>query len=122
MFNLSGSKLMTLSGSIWSAPDTVQIWDVSMRIKGEAIGEFHADGKPAPPWLAKLARAVSGIPRTWDSEDDAAVLPNVFEQAAPSAPNTLYPPYDRVWRHFFPAHELVNERGAEQASAALISR
>jgi hypothetical protein len=81
MFNPSGSKLMTLSGSIWLVPDTVQIWDISMRIKGEAVGEFHADGKPAPLWLAKLARAVSGIPRTWESEDDAALLSNVFEQA-----------------------------------------
>jgi WD40 repeat protein len=100
MFDLTGSKLMTLSGSSWLAPDTVQIWDVSMRIKGEAVGEFHANGKPAPPWLAGLARAVSGIPRVWDCDDNAAVLSDLFKQNASMAPNTLYSPYDTVWKHF----------------------
>ena len=95
-FDLTGSKLMTLSGSIWLAPDTVQIWDVSMRIKGEAVGEFNANGNPAPPWLAGLARAVSGIPRMWDSDDDATVLSDVFKQTEPMAPS----PYDKVWKHF----------------------
>jgi WD40 repeat protein len=114
MFDLTGSKLMTLSGSSWLAPDTVQIWDVSMRIKGEAGGEFHAGGNPAPPWLAALARAVSGIPRMWDSDDNAAVLSDVFKQSVPVAPDTLYSPYDKVWKHFFQEltgspHETENE-------------
>jgi WD40 repeat protein len=113
MFDLTGSKLMTLSGSIWLAPDTVQIWDVSMRIKGEAIGEFHADGNPALPWLAGLARAVSGIPRTWDSDDDAAVLSDVFKQTAPMAPDTS--PYDKVWKHFLPEQTFGNRPRAEKA-------
>jgi hypothetical protein len=101
MFDLTGSKLMTLSGSSWLAPDTVQIWDVSMRIKGEAGGEFQAGGNPAPPWLAGLARAVSGIPRMWDSDDNAVVLSDVFKQTVPVAPDTLYSRYDKVWKHFF---------------------
>jgi hypothetical protein len=107
IFDLTGSKLMTLSGSFWLAPDTVQIWDVSMKTKGEAVGEFHADGKPAPPWLAKLARAVSGIPCTWDTEEDPAVLSDVFEQTAPTTPSTLHAPYDKVWNHFFPRAPLA---------------
>jgi hypothetical protein len=47
LFNVrpNRSKLLTLSGSIRLAQDTVQIWDVSMRIKGEAVGEFHANAK-----------------------------------------------------------------------------
>ena len=57
-------------------------------------GEFQAGGKPAPPWLAKLARAVSGIPRVLDTEDEAALLSNVFEQTAASASDTVYSPYD----------------------------
>jgi hypothetical protein len=117
IFDLTGSKLMTLSGSIWVAPDTVQIWDVSMRTKGEPVGEFHADGKPAPPWLAKLARAVSGIPCTWDTEEDPVVLSDVFEQNAPTTPNTLYPPYDKVWNHFFPLQEHGSDLRAEKAPA-----
>jgi hypothetical protein len=101
MFDLTGSKLMTLSGSSWLAPDTVQIWDVSMRIKGEAVGEFHANGNPAPSWLSGLARAVSGIPRVWDCDDNVAVLSDLFKQNASMAPDTLYSPYDTVWKHFF---------------------
>jgi WD40 repeat protein len=107
-FDLTGSKLMTLSGSNWLSPDTVQIWDVSMKIKGEAFGEFHADGQPAPRWLASLARAVSGIPRIWDSEDGSAVLSEVFEQAVPTVRPAPYSPYDKVWEHFFPGSALGN--------------
>ena len=113
MFDLTGSKLMTLSGSSWLAPDTVQIWDVSMRIKGEAVGEFHADGKPAPPWLAGLARAVSGIPRVWDCDDNAAVLSDLFKQNESTASDTFSSPYDTVWKHFSreqtgPPHQTEN--------------
>jgi hypothetical protein len=117
-FDLTGSKLMTLSGSIWLAPDTVQIWDVSMRIKGEAVGEFNADGNPAPRWLADLARAVSGIPRMLESDDDAAVLSDVFKQAEPMAPDTPYSPYDKVWKHFLQEQTLGNRPRAEKATAA----
>jgi WD40 repeat protein len=113
-FDPTGSKLMTLSGSIWLAPDTVQIWDVSMRITGEAVGEFDADWNPAPPWLAVLARAVSGIPRMWDSDDEAAVLSDVSKQTEPMAPDAPFSPYDKVWKHFFQqqtgsAHETENK-------------
>ncbi len=117
MFDLTGSKLMTLSGSIWLAPDTVQIWDVSMLTKGEAVGEFHADGNPAPPWLAGLARAVSGIPRIWESDDDAAVLSDVFKLTEPMAPDTLYSPYGKVWKHFLQKQTLGNRPRAEKATA-----
>lgn len=107
-FDLTGSKLMTLSGSNWLSPDTVQIWDISMKIKGEAFGEFHADGQPTPCWLAFLARTVSGIPRIWDSKDGSAVLSQVFEQALPTERRAQYSPYDKVWKHFFPGSALGN--------------
>ena len=113
MFDLTGSKLMTLSGPIGLAPYTVQIWDVSMRIKGEAVGEFHAGGNPAPPWLAGLARAVSGIPRMYDGDDIAAVLSDVFKQTAPMAPDTLYSPYDKVWKHFFQEQTGLTSRNGK---------
>jgi WD40 repeat protein len=113
MFDLTGSKLMTLSGSSWLAPDTVQIWDVSMRIKGEAVGEFHAGGNPAPLWLAGLARAVSAIPRMLDSDDNAAVLSDVFKQTAPLASDTLYSPYDKVWKHFFQEQTGLTSRNGK---------
>lgn len=101
-FDLTGSRLLTLSGSNWLSPDTVQIWDVSLKIKGEAVGEFQADGQAAPPWLASLARAVSGIPRVWESDEGAALLSDLFLQAAPKIDRTRSSPYDKVWKHFFP--------------------
>jgi hypothetical protein len=118
-FDLTGSKLMTLSGSSWFSQDTVQIWDVSLRTKGEALGEFNADGQPAPPWLASLARAVSGIPRTWESDDTPAVLSDVFEQAASTVSDTPHSPYNKVWNHFFSGPALRNGSSTEQVSRAV---
>jgi hypothetical protein len=119
-FDLTGSKLMTLSGSNWLSPETVQIWDVSMRTKGEAVGEFHAKGQPAPPWLAPLARAVSGIPRaSWDNDDGAAVLSDVFEQSASTVRDTPDSPYNKVWNHFFPKSPL--EIGASATPATVVT-
>jgi hypothetical protein len=37
----------------------------------------------------------------WDSDDNAAVLSDVFKQTASMAPDTLYSPYDKAWKHFF---------------------
>ncbi|MBV9490478.1 MAG: hypothetical protein JO069_12255 [Verrucomicrobia bacterium] len=100
VFDSTGSRLLTLSGSIWLAPDTVQVWDVSVRVKGQNDEAFNADNKAAPPWLADLARAVSGIPRTWDVDDSATtLLSDVLERTPPA---TIHPPYVRVWKHFFP--------------------
>jgi hypothetical protein len=87
-------------------------------IKGEAVGEFNAYGNPAPPWLADLARAVSGIPRMLESDDDAAVLSDVFKQAEPMAPDTPYSPYDKVWKHFLQEQTLGKRPRAEKATSA----
>ena len=91
---------MTLSGTSWLAPDTVQICDVSMRVQRDAFKNFHTDRIPAPAWLANLARAVSGIPRVWDDVDDEVMLADVKAKHAVST--DVYPPYDQVWKHFFP--------------------
>jgi WD40 repeat protein len=117
-FDPTGCKLMTLSGSNWLSLDTVQIWDVGMRIKGQAFGDFHADGQPAPPWLASLARAVSGIPRTWDSDDGSAVLSDVFEQAASTVSDTPDSPYNKVWNHFFSGPAIRNGPNEKVSTAA----
>jgi WD40 repeat protein len=116
-FDLTGSKLMTLSGSNWLSPDTVQVWDVSMKTRGEAMGEFDADGQPAPPWLSSLARAVSGVPRSWDGEESSAVLSDVFEQAEPTMRRAPDSPYDKVWLHFFPGSLLGKTPRVEKVSA-----
>jgi hypothetical protein len=89
-----------------------------MRIKGQAFGDFHADGQPAPPWLASLARAVSGIPRTWDSDDGSAVLSDVFEQAASTVSDTPDSPYNKVWNHFFSGPAIRNGPNEKVSTAA----
>jgi hypothetical protein len=59
------------------------------QVKGNHSGTFHAEGKPAQLWLANLARAVSGIPRTSDTDHDATLLSGVLAEADPG---TIYPP------------------------------
>jgi hypothetical protein len=53
--------------------------------------------------------------RMWDSDDDAAVLSDVFKQTASMATDTLYSPYDKVWKHFFT--EQASERRQKAATA-----
>jgi energy-coupling factor transporter ATP-binding protein EcfA2 len=100
VFSRDGRELLTLSGAVWLAMDTVQIWNLRFR---PALGEndkFQSNGEPAPGWFVDLARAVSGVPRSsYDPDESSPTLESVKAQARPE---TIRGPYATVWRHFFP--------------------
>jgi hypothetical protein len=99
VFSLDGKELLTISGSVWIALDTVQLWDVSLRFSAKANAAFHSNNEPAPDWLADLARAVSGIPRTWDDDDGGS--PTLSSVQKRARKETVRAPYDEIWQHFF---------------------
>jgi hypothetical protein len=97
-FNESGDKLLTLSGAVWLAMDTVQLWDVSLKFAKQIDPELPSEGQPVPDWLADLARAVSGIPR----EDEENPSPTLESVRATIEPGKMSPPYAKLLNHFFP--------------------
>lgn len=100
VFSVDGKQMLTISGAFFGAMDTVQVWDTSLKF-GRAEFTSKLNNEPAPRWLADLARAVSGIPRTlYEEEQDvpatlSAVLDNPIKQ------QTQRGPYIEVWQHFF---------------------
>jgi hypothetical protein len=57
----------------------------------------------------------------WDSDDSAAVLSAVFEQAASTVSATPHSPYNKVWNHFFPGPALGNGPSAEKVSSDAVA-
>ena len=112
VFSHDARELLTLSGAVWIAMDTVQIWDLSFRSPVENSKAFRCNGEPAPQWLADLARAVSGVPRpSYEEFTPNLTLESVRAQAAPE---TIREPYAVVWRHFFPEEASSSEKQVER--------
>jgi WD40 repeat protein len=99
VFSSNGKDVLTLSGSVWVAMDTVQVWDVGLKFTATPNYVFNANNTPAPDWLADLARTVSGIPRTWVDEENSPLTISAIRQR--TTENAVPAPYKTVWRHFF---------------------
>ena len=103
VFSSDGRKLLTLSGAVWLALDTVQLWDLRLPATPQN-NAFQYDGQPAPDWLPNLARAVSGIPRAFD--DDREPSPTLESVGAAIRSDTVAPAYAGLVHRFFPELRL----------------
>jgi hypothetical protein len=90
-----GEELLTLSGSIWNAYDTVRVSSLSM-LNHAMPTNIQFDGKFAPDWLAELADAVSG-----QQPDDEKSFWTVRKLYAEYSKEQRSGEYDVVWRRFF---------------------
>jgi hypothetical protein len=90
-----GAELLTLSGSIWNAYDTVRVSSLSM-LNQTTPNNIQFDGKFAPDWLAELADAVSG-----QQPDDEKSFWTVRKLYAKYSKEQRPGQYDIVWRRFF---------------------
>jgi hypothetical protein len=118
VFSQDGSELLTLSGAVWNAWDTLRIWDVSGPKVSEATAGFDKlDHVPA--WLADLAVAVTGVPLSDDEEE----APLTLERIRANTPlQDIRGQYVYVWRRFFGELPSGQKAGASLSSAALASK
>lgn len=99
-FGGGGNLMLTLSGSSWSATNTLQVWDLRPLPPFDSQTKIEVN-ETAPAWLAKLANAVPGIPF---NRYTANKHPNLSEIREEYGDHEKYPKkgaYRLVWDRFF---------------------
>ena len=97
-FSSDGQRLLILSGATWNAFDSIRLIDLSPLYRQRETALENFEGKPAPPWLADIASAVSAFDPSGDGT--FITLEKVRKQYSQSKAGD---PYEAVWKRFFPA-------------------
>jgi hypothetical protein len=95
-FSRDGKQLMTLSGSSWTACDTIMISSLNTIASAPDTTVVTDVSSPAPEWLAELADAVSR-----QQPDDSISFWTVEKLRLKFAKVERSTPYDIVWNRFF---------------------
>jgi hypothetical protein len=59
-FRRDGKELLTLSGGVWNAMDTIRVTGLETLAPGPVLTNNQFDGTSLPAWFAELADALSG--------------------------------------------------------------
>ncbi len=94
-FRKEGDELLTLSGSIWNASDTIRVTSLKM-LTAPMATQMQFDGKNPPSWLAELADAVSG-----QQPDDEKSFWTVRTLYSRFSREVRTQQYDVIWDRFF---------------------
>ena len=62
IFDARGNYILILSGPFWHTLDTIRVWDTRFKPPLPNAEAFQFSGSSAPPWLADLAEAITGVP------------------------------------------------------------
>ena len=96
-FSLDGQRLLILSGAMFNLFDSVRLIDVSPLYRPREDAPKKLEEKPAPPWLADIASAVSAS----DPSQDGSLT--TLEDVRKKYPGSKAgDPYESVWKRFFP--------------------
>jgi hypothetical protein len=96
-FSPDGQRLLILSGGIWNVFDSMRLIDVSPLYRTREAASENFEEKPAPPWLADIASAVSAL----DTSGDGSLL--TLEDVRRKYPESKTgDAYESVWKRFFP--------------------
>ena len=96
-FSSDGQRMLILSGGIWNVFDSMRLIDVSPLSRTQSPTPETFEDKPAPPWLADIASAVSAL----DTTGDGALL--TLETVRKRYPESKAgDAYEAVWKRFFP--------------------
>jgi hypothetical protein len=96
-FSLDGQRLLILSGAMFNVFDSVRLIDVGPLYRPQKAAPKTFEAKPAPPWLADIASAVSASDPSQDGS--LITLEDVRKKYPESKAGDAYEP---VWKHFFP--------------------
>lgn len=97
LFSLDGQRLLILSGAMFNVFDSVRLIDVSPLYRRREAAPEKLEEKPAPPWLAELAAAVSASDPSQDGS--LTTLEDVRKKYPESKAGGAY---ELVWKRFFP--------------------
>jgi hypothetical protein len=89
--------LLILSGGTWNVYDSLRLIDVSPLYRPREAAPEKFEAKPAPPWLADIASAVSAVDASGDGS--LTTLETVRKKYPESKAGN---PYESVWKRFFP--------------------
>ena len=96
-FSLDGQRLLILSGGLWNVYDSMRLIDVSQVYRPQEAAPENFKAKPAPPWLADIASAVSA----YDPSQDGSLT--TLEDVRRKYPGSKAgDAYEAVWKRFFP--------------------
>jgi hypothetical protein len=96
-FSSDGQRLLILSGGILNVLDSMRLIDVSPLYRTQEPAPENFEDKPAPPWLADIASAVSAS----DPSNDGSLM--TLEAVRKNYPGSKAgDPYESVWKRFFP--------------------
>jgi hypothetical protein len=95
-FSLDGQRLLILSGGMLNVYDSLRLIDVSPLYRQREAAPEKLEEKPAPPWLADIARAVSASDPSQDGS--LTTLEDVRKRYPGSKAGD---PYESVWKRFF---------------------
>jgi hypothetical protein len=96
-FSSDGQRLLILSGSMFNLFDSMRLIDVSPLYRQRQTQPVKLEEKPAPPWLAEIASAVSASDPSQDGS--LTTLEDVRKKYPESKSGD---PYELVWKRFFP--------------------
>jgi hypothetical protein len=97
VFSSDGRKVLTLSGTFWTAFETVRVWRTDLPVASAEAKSVQFDGKSPPPWLPDLAEAVSGQRVTPDEESPwTNTLDAIAAKATPAEGQ-----YKVIWERYF---------------------
>ena len=105
-FSPDGRRLLILSGGISNVYDTLRLIDVNPAYRPQEAVPKNFEEKDAPPWLAKIASAVSAL----DVDGDGSLL--TLEKVRESHPESkVGNAYESVWKRFFPEEKSDGRLG-----------
>jgi hypothetical protein len=97
-FSPDEQRMLILSGGIWNVFDTMRLIDITPASRTQHVAApKRFEEKPAPPWLADIASAVSALDTTGDGS--LLTLETVKKRYPKSKAGD---PYEAVWKRFFP--------------------
>jgi len=95
-FSSDGQRILILSGGVFNVYDSLRLIDVSPLYRLQEGGSEKFEEKPAPPWLADIASAVSAS----DPRQDGSLT--TLEDVRKKYPGSKAGnPYESVWKRFF---------------------